>query len=102
MRSITNFSEVEPLKGYNILNAIKPKYFQTTFPYSNFDNNKVIFTQKVVEILVKKGEKLKSPKDKIKDKSLKDKTKKDKTKKDKVKKKKGGSISAIQSIIIYG
>ena len=38
------------MSGYMMLNAIKPKYFQTEYPYKPLD---IIFTKNVIKILVK-------------------------------------------------
>lgn len=57
------------LEGYYLLNMIKPKYFQTSFPYNKYSENKLIDTQNVIEILVKKLEKLKDPDRKTKTRS---------------------------------
>ena len=37
------------MTGYTMLNAIKPKYYQTEYPYKQ----DIIFTKKVIKILVK-------------------------------------------------
>jgi hypothetical protein len=88
----------DPVKGYKILNVIQPKYFQTAFPYNAWNQNKLIFTQNKIELLISKAEKLrdvdsdgnatKSPKKKSSEK-LKSKSTK-----------KGGGENA--EIIIYG
>jgi hypothetical protein len=38
------------ISGYTMLNAIKPKYFQTEYPYKRSD---IIFTKNTIKILVK-------------------------------------------------
>jgi len=44
------------LSGYKVLNKIQPKYMQTQAPYNKWDSNKLVFTQKIINILVKNDE----------------------------------------------
>jgi hypothetical protein len=46
-------SSTPTLKQYNILNSIKPKRFHTKFPYTEFSQEKVIFTHRKLELKVK-------------------------------------------------
>lgn len=73
------------LENYNLLKSIKPRFFQTKFPYSNYKHDKPILTETVIEILVK-------------DAAAKDAAAKDTTNKES-RSKKGGSDAMI---IIYG
>jgi hypothetical protein len=60
---------INKLEGYHILNSIKPAYFQTKFPYDKITANKVIFTKRKIEIMVKEYESFKKDKESKKAKS---------------------------------
>lgn len=49
------------MSGYMILNTIKPKYYQTEYPYTNAN---FTFTKNVISILVKELETRVNPKGK--------------------------------------
>ena len=38
------------MNGYVLLNTIKPKYYQTEYPYNSYN---ITFTKKIIDILVK-------------------------------------------------
>jgi len=41
------------MEEYSVLNAIKPTFSKTKYPYNLIDPAKIIFTQKKVEIMAK-------------------------------------------------
>jgi hypothetical protein len=59
-----DITNIDPIFGYNILNTIKPKFYQTKFPYNLYDEKKLTFTENVIEIIVKNKEKINSSKSK--------------------------------------
>jgi hypothetical protein len=58
-----NPTTFDPIEGYKILNTILPKDFQTKFPYSTHNIDKLTLTKKIIDILVK-SDKAKEKKDK--------------------------------------
>ena len=57
------YMEFDPLDGFEILNTLLPEYFKTAYPYSAMSKEKIIHTQKTIDILIKqtcaKNEKIK-------------------------------------------
>ena len=45
------------VEGYNILNSLKPSYFQTNYPFDNLTPEKIIFTKNKISIMAKEYEK---------------------------------------------
>ena len=74
----------QQLENYNILNTIIPRYLKNYYPYTDFNPEKILLTQKKLSLLVKKYDKY---------------NKKDKYKKNKMQNnknnKKGGSHTTI-------
>ncbi len=61
----TNFSQLNKIDSYRILNSIKPLYFQTKFPYDKITPSKIVFTKRKIEIMSKEYEKFKKSKKKV-------------------------------------
>jgi hypothetical protein len=55
-----HINKTQQLENYNILNTIVPKYLKNYYPYTDFTPEKILFTQKKINILVKKYDKYKS------------------------------------------
>lgn len=50
---LSPIDEPDLIEGYYLLNHIKPKYFQTPYPYNEWNAEKIIMTQKNITIPVK-------------------------------------------------
>ncbi len=53
---VENLNSVDPMKGYKILNSVKPRFLQSKFPFSKLTSDKIVFTQNTVELLVNREE----------------------------------------------
>jgi hypothetical protein len=47
----------QQLENYNILNTIIPRYLKNYYPYTDFNPEKILLTQKKMSLLVKKYDK---------------------------------------------
>ncbi len=50
---VENLNSLDPMKGYKILNSIKPRFLQSKFPFNKLTSDKIVLTQNTVELLVK-------------------------------------------------
>ncbi len=41
------------LDNYNLLKTVKPRFHQTKFPFHDYKKDKILFTNKTIDILVK-------------------------------------------------
>jgi len=48
---LDNITKFDPIKGYKILNNVKPFYLKSLFPYSEITPENIILTKKKIEIL---------------------------------------------------
>jgi hypothetical protein len=44
---------MDKIDEYEILNAVKPLYLRTQYPYNLVSNNQIVFTQKKITIMAK-------------------------------------------------